>query len=325
MCVDVKKGSGALLPMAGLVMVNVFWAASSIAAKEALQQLSTIEIITIRFAIAFLIILALAIMIKGPGSLKIDLKDIPAFILLSVVSVSLGFFLQMEAIAHTTITNFSIEFNMSTFFIMLLGAVLLRERLTRKKLLGSAVAFAGAIVIISGGHMDLSSGHMAGDLIGLASAVSFGIFTIASKKISQKYGIMTILCYTFLFGILQLLPFYVLGAHATPLASLNVLSWSSMLFLGVFCSVFCFLAYTYGLKKLRASDVAMSIYVNPLAGIMLAIMLMGEALTIFTIAGGALVLAGMFLTQGELKTEPDLQDSVKCPKTHESHHTAYNE
>ena len=317
---DAKNGSGALLTMAGLVLVNVFWAASSLAAKEALHQLSAIEIITIRFTIAFLIILALAILIKGPGSLKIDLKDLPAFILLSVVSVSLGFFLQMEAIAHTTITNFSIEFNMSTFFIMLMGAVLLRERLTRKKLMGSAVAFAGAIVIISGGHLELSSSHLMGDLIGLASAVSFGIFTIASKKISQKYGIMTILSYTFLFGLLQLLPFYVLGAHTTPLASLSLLSWSSMLFLGVFCSVVCFLIYTYGLKKLRASDVAMSIYVSPLAGILLAIMLMGEALTIYTIAGGALVLAGMFLTQGDMTVEPPLREGAK-----HGHYTAYNE
>ena len=324
MCLEVKNGSGAALTMAGLIMVNVFWAASSIAAKEALHELSAIEIITIRFAIAFVIILALAIIIKGPGSLKIDLKDLPLFILLSIVSVSLGFFLQMEAIAHTTITNFSIEFNMSTFFIMLMGAVLLKESLTRKKLLGSAVAFGGALLIISGGHMDISSGHLMGDLIGLASAVSFGIFTIASKKISQKYGIMTILSYTFLLGLLQLLPFYILGSHATPLASLSLLSWSSMLFLGVFCSVVCFLIYTYGLKKLRASDVAMSIYVSPLAGILLAIMLMGEALTIYTIAGGALVLAGMFLAQGEMKTEPKTSTHISEGSKH-SHYSAYNE
>lgn len=321
MCLDAKNGSSALLPMAGLVMVNVFWAASSIAAKQALHQLSAIEIITIRFSIAFFIILALTLLIKGPGSLRIDLKDVPVFILLSVVSVSLGFFLQIEAIAQTTVTNFSIEFNMSTFFIMILGAVLLRERLTRKKLLGSAVAFGGAILIISGGSLNFSSGHLAGDLIGLASAVSFGIFTIASKKISEKYGIMTILTYTFLFGVLQLLPFYALGPHETPLAGLSVLSWSSMLFLGIFCSVFCFLVYTYGLKKLRASDVAMSIYVNPLAGILLAILLMGEALTIFTIAGGALVLAGMFMTQGELKAEP----KMGRPQEGAKHYTAYNE
>jgi drug/metabolite transporter (DMT)-like permease len=89
----------------------------------------------------------------------------------------------------------------------------------------------------------------------------------------------------------------------TPLSSLSAVSWSSILFLSVLCSVFCFLVYTHGLKKLKASDVAMSIYVNPIAGVLLAILLMGEALTAYTVAGGALVMAGMYLTQGELKPE----------------------
>jgi drug/metabolite transporter (DMT)-like permease len=89
----------------------------------------------------------------------------------------------------------------------------------------------------------------------------------------------------------------------TPLSSLSAVSWSSILFLSVLCSVFCFLVYTHGLKKLKASDVAMSIYVNPIAGVLLAVLLMGEALTAYTVAGGALVIAGMYLTQGELRLD----------------------
>jgi drug/metabolite transporter (DMT)-like permease len=310
----------ALLLMAGLVLVNIFWAASSIAAKEALLQLSAIEIITLRFGIALLIVVGLALVLKGPGSLKIDPKDLPMFVFLSIVSVSLGFFLQVEAISRTTVTNFSIEFNMSTFLIMLMGAAFLGERLTRKRMLGAAIAFGGAVLIISGGRLDLSS-HLAGDLIGLASAVSFGLFTIASKRISRKYGIMTILSYTFLFGIIELLPFYVFYTPMTPLSSLSAVSWSSILFLAVLCSVFCFLVYTHGLKKLKASDVAMSIYVNPLAGVLLAILLMGEALTAYTVAGGALVMAGMYLTQGEMMPErPAREESASHGRT-----TAINE
>jgi drug/metabolite transporter (DMT)-like permease len=64
----------------------------------------------------------------------------------------------------------------------------------------------------------------------------------------------------------------------------------------------------------------MSIYVSPLAGILLAIMLMGEALTVFTVAGGALVLAGMFMTQGEMKAEPGIPAGKR-----EARYRPYNE
>lgn len=289
--------------MAGLILVNVFWGASSIAAREALMQLNAIEIVTIRFTIALFIALALAVLLKGWGSLKIDLKDIPVFVVISVLGVSLGFFLQVEALAFTTVTNFSLEFNLSTFFIMLFGAALLGERLTKKKITGAVIAFVGVVLIVSGGSLDLSSSHLMGDLIGIGSAIVFGLYSIAAKKVSEKYGPMTILSYTFLFGVLGLLPFYVLATPMTPLASLNVLSWSSLLFLAVLCSVFAFLVYTHGLNRLKASDVAMSIYVTPLAGILLAVFLLGESMTGYTVAGAGLILAGMYLAQGELKVD----------------------
>jgi len=295
----------ALFVMAGLILVNVFWGASSIAAKEALQQLNAIEIVTIRFTIALLIVFGMAVAMKKWDALKIDPRDIPTFILLSLSNVSIGFILQVESLNYTTVTNFSMEFNLATFFIMLMGALLLGERLTRRKLAGAGVAFGGAFLIISGGHLDLASTHLLGDAMGVGSAIAFGLFTIASKKISSKYGLMTILLYTFFFGVLELLPFYVLGTPMTPLTSLSALSWSSLLFLAVLCSVFCFFVYTHGLSRLRASDVAMSIYVTPLAGILLAVLLLGEKLTTFTVFGAGLILAGMYLTQQELRIQQE--------------------
>ncbi|HTY89970.1 MAG TPA: DMT family transporter [Methanocella sp.] len=301
----------AFFVMAGLILVNVFWGASSIAAREALLQLNAIEIVTIRFTIALLIVFGMAVAMKKWNSLKIDTGDIPMFILLSLSNVSIGFILQVESLSYTTVTNFSLEFNLATFFIMLMGAFLLGERLTRKKMAGAGIAFAGTFLIISGGRPDLSSAHLPGDLMGVGSAVAFGLFTIASKKISSKYGLTTILLYTFCFGVLELLPFYVLGTPMTPLTTLSALSWSSLLFLAVLCSVFCFFVYTHGLSRLKASDVAMSIYVTPLAGILLAVLLLGETLTAVTAVGAGLIMAGMYLTQQEL--EPDMPENLYTP------------
>ncbi len=310
--------NNAFIVMLGLILVNVFWGASSIAAKEALLQLNAIEIVTIRFTIAFFIILGAALLLRGRNVLRIEANDVPTFILLSLANVSIGFILQVEALAYTTVTNFSLEFNLSTFFIMLMGVVLLGERLTRRKIAGALVAFAGVAIIITGGRLDFSSLHLAGDLMGIGSAVAFGLFTIASKKIARKYDLMTILIYTFLFGVIELLPMYILGTPMTPLSDLSALSWSSLLFLAVACSVFAFLIYTHGLKRLKASDVAMSIYVTPLAGIVLAVILLGEAVTSFTIGGAVLVLGGMYLTHGKLKMEkpegyPAHKDATKKP------------
>jgi drug/metabolite transporter (DMT)-like permease len=280
----------------GLVGINVFWGASSIAAKEALLELSAVEICTIRFAIACAAVLAIALAFS-PGALRISLRDVPLLAFLSVAGVSLQFVLQVTSLEYTTVTNFSLLFNMSTFFIMVLGALLLGERLTGGKLLGAGIAFAGLSLIVSGGSLDLSSSHLPGDFAGLASAALFGVYTIAMKRAACRYLPLTILAYTFLFGVIGLLPFYMLGTPMTPPADISPLSWAALLFLALCCSVIAFLVYNHGVGKLRASEVGMTIYVTPLAGVALAVILLGEPLTALTATGAALIMMGMYVSR----------------------------
>ncbi len=282
--------------MIGLVLINVFWGASSIAAKEALIQLTPVEIVTVRFTIAFLAVFALTLAFNR-DALKVSLADLPVLIFMSVAGVSLQFVLQVMALVYTTVTNFSLLFNLSAIFIMIFGVLLLKERLSGKQTLGALIGFGGVFLIVTGGSGGLSIAHLSGDLLGLASSALFGLYAIASKKIADRYGPLTILVYTFLFGVIGLLPVYYFATPMTPLAALTPVSWVSIGFLAICCSVVAFLIFNHGLSRLPASDVGMTIYVTPLAGVALAVLLLGETLTTFTVAGAALVMAGLYVTQ----------------------------
>ncbi|OPY25737.1 MAG: O-acetylserine/cysteine export protein [Methanocella sp. PtaU1.Bin125] len=307
---QLTENSGAAI--IGLVLINVFWGASSIASKEALLQLTAVEVVTVRFAIAFVAVLAIALAF-APGALRVRLRDLPALAFLSVAGVSLQFVLQVTALVYTTATNFSLLFNLSAFFIMILGAVLLGERLGKNQLAGAVVAFAGVFLIVGGSGIGLSAAHLPGDLIGLASAALFGVYTIAARRVSGRFGPMTILVYTFFFGVLGLLPVYVLATPMTPLAGLNAVSWASLLFLALCCSVIAFLVYNHGTARLRSADVAMTIYVTPLAGVTLAVLLLGETLTAITLSGAALIMAGLYVSRergpaGRAQATPEARD-----------------
>ena len=288
-------GSGSAA-MIGLVLINVFWGASSIASKEALLELTAVEIVTIRFSIALIAAVAVALAF-APGALRVSLRDVPELIFLSVTGISLQFILQVSALVYTTATSFSLLFNLSAIFIMVFGFALLGERPGRRQLIGAGIAFAGVFLIVSGGTRDLNASHLPGDLIGLASAALFGLYSIAAKKAAARFSALTILVYTFFFGVLGLLPLYVFATPMTPPGGLNLLSWGSLLFLALCCSVIAFLVYNYGVGRLPASRAAMAIYVTPLSGVVLAIVLLGETLTRYTIAGAALIMAGLYLTQ----------------------------
>ncbi|CAJ36486.1 DMT family transporter [Methanocella arvoryzae] len=303
--------------MIGLVLVNVFWGASSIAAKEALIQLTPVEIVTVRFAVAFIAVLALALLFNR-DALNVRPADLPVLIFMSVAGVSLQFVLQVMALVYTTVTNFSLLFNLSAIFIMIFGVLLLKERPSGKQALGALIGFGGVFLIVTGGSGGLSLAHLSGDLLGLASAALFGLYAIASKTVADRYGPLTILIYTFLFGILGLLPVYYFATPMTPLAALTPLSWASIGFLAVCCSVIAFLIFNHGLSRLPSADVGITIYVSPLAGVALAVLLLGETLTTFTIAGAALVMAGLYVTQareGGHSGEEEAKEKADRPAT----------
>ncbi|MCD1294704.1 EamA/RhaT family transporter [Methanocella sp. CWC-04] len=296
---NVNKGTFLWL-IIGLFVANAFWGASAVAIKEAYVQLTTIEIVFLRFAIATPILIAATVLWKGTGSLKVNIKDIPQLVLISIIGISLGFFLQVLSLDFTTATNFTLIFNLSTFFILFFSAVMLGEKLTGNKILGAVVAFIGLAIIVLNGRFELSA-NLLGDGIALASAAAWGLYSVLGKRMNERYSTLTVLVYVFLFGSLELLPFYLMSPQTSPI-SFTGLTWVSLGFLTICCSIISFLVYNYGLEKLSASTVAVFIYVMPLSGVFLAILILGEPLTVFTILGAALIIFGMY--QAERK-EPD--------------------
>ena len=285
--------------LAGLIVINAFWGASGVAIKEAYGQLSTIEITTLRFVLATPLLIVATFIWKGLGAFHIDLKDIPYMILLATVGISLSFFMQVWSLDYTTATNFTLIFNLSTFVIIFLSVGMFGEKLTRNKIIGAAVAFLGLALITTNGDLRISP-HFIGDGIALAGTVFWALYTVLGKRMNEKYSALTVLNYVFLFASLELLPFYLLSPHVSPIA-FDTTTWIALGFLTICCSLVAFLVYNYGLEKLPASTVALFIYVMPLSGVLLASLVLGESLTIFTLVGALLIMYGIYKAESKIE------------------------
>lgn len=294
-------GNGMWWLLAGLVVINAFWGASGVVIKEAYLQLGTIEILALRFALATPLLVAATLLWKGRKAFAVDLKDIPYFAGLATIGVTISFFLQVLSLDYTTATNFTLIFNLSTFFIIFLSAWLMGEKLTHNKLIGALVAFAGLALIVTNGNFGISP-NFVGDGIALLGTLAWAVYTVLGKRANEKYSALTVLNYVFIFGTLELIPFYLLTPHTSP-AAFTGLTWLSIGFLSICCSLIAFLVYNYGLEKLPASTIAVFIYVMPLSGVLLAAIVLGEALTTYSLAGAALIIAGMILAERRSATD----------------------
>ncbi|MGA9138915.1 MAG: DMT family transporter [Methanocella sp.] len=279
----------------GLFAINMFWGASFIANDIALRSILPIEIASLRFFIAAPLLAALALLWKGPGIFRMEKNDLPAIIVMAVTGVTLQYILQVTAQSYTTAINLSLILNLSTFFILFLGALFLGERLTASRVIGAFVGFGGVALLVSGGTLAFSLGQV-GDAVAVFCALLWAVYSIVGKKIAGKYHPLAILVWVFAIGAVCMMPFYVLTPHG-GLSIIPVSAWGAILFLAVFCSIIAYLVYNLALETMDASQVALFIYLIPLATIILSWVILGKGLTLASGFGGLLVLAGMWIAE----------------------------
>ena len=286
------KNNSTLLVITGLILTNIFWGASGVAVKIAQLQLGTFEIVALRFIAAVPLLILATVLWKGWKALKIDKKDMPYIAILAFLGIPLEFLLQVTSLAYTTATCFTLIFSLSPFFIIFASAILIKEKITRHKSIGALIGFIGVTFIITNGSLAVPT-NLLGDAIAIMANIVWALYTVLGKSINEKYSALTVLNYTFIFGALELLPFYLISPRLSPVAFTES-TWIAMIFLTIFCSLVAFLLYNYGTEKLPASIAGMFIYIQPLSGVALAALVLGESITVYTILGTFLIIYGIY-------------------------------
>lgn len=186
---------------------------------------------------------------------------------------------------------------------LILAAILLKEFITSKKAIGVMVGLIGVIVIFFGGQ-DLSvifkTRYFLGNALMLLNIICFGIFSIYSKVLTQKYGPLEVTTVIYIFGAILLLPIVLTTQDISVIAQLTLSSWLIVIFLGVFCSGIAYLLWIYGLKSVEVSKASAFIYLLPVGAILFSVLLLGENITQYLILGTGLILIGVFLVESNI-------------------------
>lgn len=265
-------------------------------AKRALVELNAYELGLARFSLAAVCYLALLLW-KRP---RIERQDWLSFLLLGFIAVPInqGFFL--VGLAHTTAGHSALLYALTPIFVFLLARLRLGERATLGKVVGIAFAFAGVVVVLFARNA-LAAGAaretLYGDLLVLVAVVAWALFSVLGKPFAEKYGPTVTTGLSLVIGSLLFLPVGVWESHLQHFWSLSATGWSMVAYLVLVTSVAAYLIYYWALARVEASRVAVFSNLQPVMTAALAWALYGEKLTTSFVAGGALVLAGVVMTE----------------------------
>lgn len=247
-------------------------------------------------------ILFWSISFLGPKE-KIEWKDWGRVILCSLFGMAINMLAFFKGLELSTPINSSVLVTTTPIIVVILSFFLIKEKIRALKIAGILIGLAGALFLVLYGNevrQDASNIPLGNSLF-LLNALFFGLYLILVKKLLEKYHPFTLLKWMFLIGILYNLP--------VALPEFLEVSWSTLPFEAIWKMAFVvigttFCAYlfnVFALTQLKASTVSAFVYVQPVIGILFAVITGKDELTIVKIGAACLVLLGVYLVSKKPK------------------------
>jgi drug/metabolite transporter (DMT)-like permease len=186
----------------------------------------------------------------------------------------------------------AISNGMTVMFTALVAFVFFGERIGARRLIGLIIGFVGITILASGKTAGVSVAPAA--LAGTAASLCYGIGINLVRRYLTPYPPAAVAAAALTSGALLIAP---LALWNWPHHPLQPVSWVSALLLGVLCTGFAFVLYYRLVARIGAPRTATVTYLIPLFGVIWAWLLLGERVTLSMVLAGALILAGVGLSQ----------------------------
>lgn len=231
-----------------------------------------------------------------PEKSIIQKKDYGRFFLCALTGIAINQLLFVKGLSYTTSIHASLLLLTTPILITFIAAWVLKERLTFYKLAGLGLGICGAVILISSKEQTGNAKDILwGDILIILNAIAYTLYFVLVKPLMKIYNPIVVLRIIFTIGFFMILPFCVTEFAEIPWQSYGIKEYST---LGLIIFGGTFLAYLfniYGIKILGASIAGTYIYLQPLFAAAIAIVFLGEQLSLYKVLAAILIFAGVFL------------------------------
>lgn len=268
------------------------WGVSFVNTKVLMDHgITPVQVYVLRCILAYLLLLCFSFRRMMSHSLRHELL----FMLCGLCGGSVYFIAENTALLYTSTTNVSLITSVSPLINALLVGMLYRdERPGRGLVAGSAIAMCGvAMVVLSAPGAEMGSGIL-GDGLSLMAALCWSIYALILRKLHPFYSAIYITRKTFFYGLATALPMLMLDRTPLPLEAFKSADvWMNLLVLAVFASSLAFVIWAWVVGKIGAVKAGNYCYFQPIVTMIFSVLLLGDTLTGWGIAGCLTTIAGV--------------------------------
>ena len=209
-----------------------------------------------------------------------------------VFATTVNNILFIAAVQQTTVANATLSHYCAPIFVLLLGTVVVGERIGRRSLASLAIAFLGLAIMVAPHKLTLADQHVVGILLGTSSALFFALEILLKKRLRSSLDAEVIVVLYVLGSAIVLTPF----ASPERLADVGARGLASLFVSGVVVSAVGLAVFMRGLRHVPAQKAAIIGYLEPLSGIAWGAILVLDFPDVGAMVGGAAILVAIWIT-----------------------------
>ncbi len=289
------------LSVLALILASTIWGAAFPIYKWSLQEVPPFTFSFIRFFAGALILLPFVI-----KDLKIVRSDYRNLLILSIVSVTIQIPLLYFGLRLTPSINAPIIIAMGPIILIIASIIFLKEKPKSKVIAGTIISLLGVFAIIIRPLLESGlSGGLLGNLLIFGATICSVIQIIILKKLIINNKPLTVIFWSFLIGSLPLFPFVIWESQTFNIVTDITIKGLIGILYGIYmATIAAHLLLVFGAKYIRASEIGIFSYVDPIATIVVAVPLLNEQITPAYLVGSLLVFLGIFIAEGRLHYHP---------------------
>lgn len=284
-----------------LVLTTLFWAGNFNVGRAISGEVPPLGLSFWRWVMAFAILLPFAYrpMKQQWSAMR---QNLGLIVLLSALGVAIFNSFVYLGLQTTTATNGVLMQSISPILIILLSTLFFGDKATGQQWTGVLVSLLGAAVILVRGDVSvlLTLDFNVGDLWILGALISWSIYTVLLRKLPQPLKGLAFLGYSMMFGVLLILPFYLLETFRGQPMPLSATAVFGVSYVSVFASLLAFLFWNNATGRLGANRTGQFIHLIPAFGLTIATLVLGEQLQGYHFLGILLVAVGLLLANLKL-------------------------
>ncbi|HFK1786482.1 DMT family transporter [Bacillus cereus] len=284
-----------------LSLAASIWGGMYVVSKYVLDFIPPLTLVWLRFIIAFVVLYGILKLAEKKQKKKVNIrkKDWLLFAWIGFIGYFISITCQFIGTKLSDAHTGSLVTSATPAFMVIFAALILKEKLTARRLLSTIIATIGVIIVI-GWDIEIGS-YFIGTIILVGAAITWALLSIYVKIASIQFSSLVITTYAIFFSLFFITPFMIWELQTSSIGTVNTYVILGVLYLGIVSTAGAFFLWNKGLELIDASIGSLFFFFQPIVGSLLGWLLLNETLNSNFFIGGILIICSVLITTFEKK------------------------